>query len=655
MERFLMRSYTQWITFFLFLILSVMTASVMTTSVMTAVAQERRGALSGLYGDMDFGVPAVRGEKSYTVSAKIVADSQKTADGYLVVQIRLQPGWYIYSNTQPKGGPLPTQLEVDPHDAFLAGPFTASMKPKSEKNDLFGIIIESHVGNIAWVAPIRLAGKIPLENLVITGKLNGQVCEADTCVPITEPFRAAFDPVGASAEIEGAREVAAALEILRPQAVVVPDKSDTKTALNLDHLEGDEVVKVHGIGIALLYAFLGGIILNVMPCVLPVIGLKIVSFFEQAGKNRVRAFILNVWYSFGLLTVFAVLAVLSVGLSTMFTYSVFGIVMGCIVFAMALSLMEVWELRAPVFLGTGKSEEMMRQEGFFGAYFKGIITTLLAIPCGAPLLSPALAWADVQVKNNAQANVLIAYLVIGLGMATPFLIIGAFPELIRFLPKPGPWMETFKKTMGFVLLFAVVWILYFIPLESIVPTVALIFAVWFGCWFIGRLPITASTDKRLTVWGVSLLVFFVVLVFSFPVIPNNPYTLQTAMEAKLARLTGKDTKHWSNFSMERLESDLAAGKNVIVDFTADWCLSCKELENRVLHNREVLAKIDELNITTLQADWTNRDPVITSLLRKLGGEQVPVIAVFRADSPNKPLIFRGWLTVDVFLGHLNEL
>jgi len=426
------------------------------------------------------------------------------------------------------------------------------------------------------------------------------------------------------------------------------NQSAATPSLNLDTLEADEVIKTQGIATALFWAFLGGMILNVMPCVLPVIGLKILSFFEQAGKNRVRAFVLNLWYSVGILIVFLVLAALSVGLSKMFTHSLFGIIMCCIVFAMALSLMEVWELRAPIFLGTGKSQQLMRQEGVIGALFKGVITTLLAIPCGAPLLSPALAWADVQVRNGDQATVFLAYSVIGLGMASPYLVIGAFPELIRFLPKPGPWMDTFKKVMGFVLLSAVIWILYFLPLEIAVPTLALLFALWFGCWHIGRLPFSANTPQRLGAWAVALLVFAAVLCISFPVV--SPVTLQGAMETKLEkwgeknldRLAGK--KHWAGFSMEKLEKNLADGKVVIVDFTADWCATCKLIEAYVLHDKKVLDIIDEKGIVTLQADWTDGDEDITLLLRSLGGEQVPVVAIFNPREPNKPVVFRGELT-----------
>ncbi|MCL2622981.1 MAG: thioredoxin family protein [Planctomycetaceae bacterium] len=610
-----------------------------------------------LYGGFD--VPAQGGAAlPYQLACRIVADPDTANRAYIVVEMQVAPGWHVYSVTQPKGGSMPTAITPEESPKYRQiGRFAPNAAHVVKWNDIFGMADEIHEGTVLWLAPIEIL-EGARENLVVNLTVKGQVCDeaVTSCLPVNKNLSASFDARDMKAAIATAREQAERLGFEWPlpgqamdhNAVQNLIQPTTKPSLNLDAIEADEVVKAQGIVTALLWAFLGGMILNVMPCVLPVIGLKILSFFEQAGKNRARAFLLNVWYSLGMLIVFLVLAALSVGLSKMFTHSLFGIIMCCVVFALALSLMEVWELRAPIFLGTGKSQQLMRQEGAIGAMFKGVITTLLAIPCGAPLLSPALAWADIQVRNGSQVNVFLAYAVIGLGMASPYLVIGAFPELIRFLPKPGPWMDTFKKIMGFVLLSAVIWILYFLPLEAAVPTLALLFAVWFGCWYIGRLPFTANTPQRLRAWAVSLLVFAVVLSLSFPVI--SPVTLQGAMENKLEKWGEKNLdrlsqkKHWSGFSMAKLEKNLADGKVVIVDFTADWCTSCKWIESSILHDKKVLDKIDEKGIVTLQADWTDGDEAITLLLRRLGGEQVPVIAIFNPREPNKPVVFRGELT-----------
>ena len=607
---------------------------------------QQRPELQDLY---NFDTPTLQGrQKQWQTSSRIVADPESENRAYLLVDVKLAPNWYIYSVTQPQGGPLPTVFTLKSSDTFRQiGTFAPSEMFDSKMTKYFDVPIESHVDHVTWVAPIEIL-KGTIGQLVIEGSYNGQICESGEsglCVPINnETFHAVFDSQGVIAEVDGAKAVAAQLELNWPTMASTGSVSNGTVAL-----QAQEIFKAKGIGDALLWAFLGGLILNIMPCVLPVIGLKIVSFFDQAGKNRVRAFLLNVWFSIGIIVVFLVLAGLSVGLSTMFTFQLFGIVMSCVVFALALSLMEVWELRAPVFLGTGKSQQLMRQEGGVGAFFKGIITTLLAIPCGAPLLSTAVTWADSQIRSGNHANVVLAYAVIGFGMAFPYLVIGAFPELLRFLPKPGPWLDTFKKTMGFILLSAVVWILYFLPPDAVVPTVALMFAVWFGCWVIGRLSFTANTSERLTAWGIASFIFAAVLVVSFPVIPTNPHTLQGAMQRKLDRWA---TRHDS--IRARIDAELAKGRVVLVDFTADWCLNCKVLERTVLHSDEVTAKLDGINGVILTADWTYRNPEITEMLNQLGGEQVPVVAIFTPENKTSPIVLRGMFTSATLIERLNS-
>ena len=253
---------------------------------------------------------------------------------------------------------------------------------------------------------------------------------------------------------------------------------------------------------AIFAGFLGGLILNIMPCVLPVIGLKILSFVEQAGHNRRKAFMLNVWYSAGLLAVFFILASLAIGPQHLGWGELFGrpwftITLSAVVFVFALSFMGVWEVPLPTFLGSGKTGELAAQEGAAGAFFKGVLTTFLATPCSAPIFAPALVWATAQPAWLTYTVFLSA----GLGMASPYLLVGAFPELLRFLPKPGAWMETFKTFMGFVLMGTVVYLLAVMEAEYVVPTVGLLFGLSFLCWWVGRISPLADFMAKLRTWS----------------------------------------------------------------------------------------------------------------------------------------------------------
>ncbi len=254
-------------------------------------------------------------------------------------------------------------------------------------------------------------------------------------------------------------------------------------------------------------AFVGGLILNLMPCVLPVIGLKLLSFVEQSHHHRSRVLVLNLWYTLGLLSVFLVLATLACGASLglrsenlswgeQFSSTTFNIVMSAVVFVMALSFLGVWEIPIPGFVGSGKAAEAATHEGASGAFAKGVLSTVLATPCSGPLLGSVFGFTLRQPPGVIYA----IFAAIGLGMASPYLLIGAFPQLIRFLPKPGAWMDTFQHIMGFVLLGTVVFLFTFLDRNYVVPTFGMLVGLWAGCWWIGRVPLTAELGRKIAAW-----------------------------------------------------------------------------------------------------------------------------------------------------------
>jgi thiol:disulfide interchange protein DsbD len=446
-----------------------------------------------------------------------------------------------------------------------------------------------------------------------------------------------------------------------------PSTENASAAFNPKSLKitANDQIRQTSMALAIAMGFLGGLILNLMPCVLPVIGLKILSFIEQSGHSRQHALTLNLWYSLGLLSVFWVLATLAVtlgmGWGQLFSYNGFNITLAAIVFVMGLSFLGIWEIPLPGFVGRGKAVELMEKEGASGAFFKGVLTTILATPCSAPFLAPALTWAVSQPAPQTYA----VFTAVGLGMASPYLLIGAFPGLIAFLPKPGAWMDTFKQIMGFVLLATVVFILTFLPMARVVPTVGFLFGLWAACWWIGRVSPIAESGERTRAWLAAVIIAGLAWICTFGWLVNmmQGHFDRAVEEAIAGRITapnglatGKnaDQLPWQPFTQKALEDATASNATVLVDFTADWCLTCKTLEATVLNTKAICDAVQTNGIVTLRADWTHGQPEVTTMLELLGSKQVPVLAIFPAGNPNQPIVLRGGYTQQTLLDALKK-
>jgi thiol:disulfide interchange protein len=415
----------------------------------------------------------------------------------------------------------------------------------------------------------------------------------------------------------------------------------------------------------IVFAFFGGMLLNLMPCVLPVIGLKIVSFVEQSGEDRHRALMLNLAYSAGLMSVFLLLASLAVGLGLgwgqQFQSAGFNIFLACLVFAMGLSFLGVWEIPVPGFLGHGAAAAMVEHEGMLAAFLKGVITTVLATPCTGPFMGGALGWA---MKQPPLATMSV-FLAVGLGMSSPYLLIGAFPQLIRFLPRPGMWMETFKQIMGFVLMGTVIYVLTFIDWHLVVPTVGMFIALWIACWWINRTPPTHEFGLKARAWLEAAATVGLAWVLLFPgtqgLLPA-PYTFRGLAEVMEGRFRdanelclGRRLDDFDRAGYELVKTNRArAPKTVLVDITADWCLTCKTLEATMMNTPEVRRLVAKNGVATLKADYTRMDPEVTRLLNSVKGGGVPVIVIYPAGKPQEPIVFRNGYTTSQILDALQK-
>ena len=466
------------------------------------------------------------------VKGRFILDETKTK-GYLLVSADIALGWHVYSTTQPKGigAPLATKIIVaDSPDYQVIGPFSAKPKPNVKTLEYVSVPIEEHSGNVVWSAPIALAAGADPSQVVIRGEVDGQICEDEgVCMQLSAmdtTFEASYDVSG-----------------IAPTVGATSDNS-TAAANVVTPVVASDLLKY------ICYGFVGGLLLNLMPCVLPVIGLKIMSFASQAGESRSRVITLNLTYVAGIVSVFVALAALAAflgwGWGDQFQRPEFGIVLASIVFVFGLSFLGVWEIPIPGFVGSGSALEKSEGEGVLAAFLKGVLTTLLATPCGGPLIAPTLTWALAQ----SRPVIFGTFISMGLGMGAPYLAISFFPRLINFLPKPGAWMDTFKQVMGFVLLGTVVWIFSFLPEEYFVPTLALLVVLWAACWWINRTPITADLAHRAKAY-LGAAVFAGLVGYS-------------AFNVFLPDV------HWPAYSDETLASMRDEGTTVLVDFTADY-------------------------------------------------------------------------------------
>jgi thiol:disulfide interchange protein len=408
----------------------------------------------------------------------------------------------------------------------------------------------------------------------------------------------------------------------------------------------------HGIFTFLLFGFLGGIILNLMPCVLPVISLKIFGFIQQAGQSRRKVLRSGIAFTVGIFAWFIGLAVLLIVLKGggrevtwggfQFTNAYFVLTLSVIVLVFALNLFGVFEISLPQGLTRGMLSTTERKNDL-GSFLQGVFATVLATPCTAPFLGTALGFAFSQ----SPAVILAMFFAIAAGMSAPYLLLSAQPAWLRFLPKPGPWMLHVKQFMGFLLLATLLFLLYVLGaqrgLEGAIWASCFLLVISVACWMKGVfiLP-TASAMKRSVVF---VLMFVLVLGSGIYFIGDKFRSTNVALAD--SRLHGD----WQAFTPERLQAELEQAHSVFVDFTAAWCLTCKFNEANVLESAEVRDAFQRHAIVKLKADWTNGDPAITKLLQKFGRPGVPLYVLYPGKN-EEPIVFPEVLTKGMLLEKL---
>jgi len=633
------------------------------------------------------------------VKAQLVADTQHIEPGQkfrLGVLYTIVPKWHIYWQYAGDAG-IPTQIDWQLPPGFQTGPLQWPLPTREQEPG--GLEVFDYNNEVLLFTEVQAPQQLPTGPIELAAKSNWLVCERQ-CVPgdaqlslklndggqgpanqdIFTKYSASVPKTGAPAGYsvsmkpsgsqmvidfagipQGSRldffpvppenvvlnhgkqagnsvvlsvDGGAALDRLKGVAVVESDGKTDAFAVELQP-GGLAVANASGastdlVGVlqAVAFALIGGLILNVMPCVLPVISLKIFGFVSEAGERPDKAFKLALVFSAGILGCFAVLAAIvtffraigaQVGWGFQFQDYRFVLAIGCLVFAFALNLFGVFELTVSA-RATGGLAKLAAGGGYGGAFFQGAFATILATPCTAPFLGTASAFAFTQ---PAWATFLI-FFSIGIGMALPYLLLAIQPKWLRYLPKPGEWMVRLKQLLGFLLLATLLWLSWIVGrlrgVDGMVELGGLLLIIGILAWIKGSFWTPVSSVRSRVLAAMSMVAVLVVAIGSYLFV------------------TAPSELSWQAFSQQSLDKALQSGRPVFVDFTADWCITCKANERFALDTSAVRQAFAQNQVVVLRADWTHGDPEITQILKEHGRAGVPMYLFYPGGKDRPPVV-----------------
>ena len=492
--------------------------------------------------------------------------------------------------------------------------------------------------NFAVVVPLEVDPSVPLGSTVMLPAVV-EVARADG----SDPWLLTFEvPVDITEEGDVSSPTNAPV-FIAGAGPFVPDEIASSPATAAAPAAGLVLLRY------LLLAFLGGIILNVMPCVLPVISLTILGFVSQADEDPKKIFRLGIVFGAGVLASFMVLAGAVIALQAagehigwgfQFQNPAFVAGLAVVVFVFALSLLGVFEIGGIAVLAGLGAAATQRKE-YADAFFHGILTTILATPCTAPMLGTAIAFAFAQPP----AVILLVFSSVAVGLALPYVLLSANPAWLRYVPRPGLWMDRFKQFMGFLMLATLVWLLFVFGAQTgadgLTWLLAFLLVVGFTVWLHGAfVDLTSSWMRVGTIWIITLAaVGFAYKGFLHETLfaaadarPDPGAGLRERVEVSDGGIV------WEPFSVAYLDQSVGEGHTVFIDFTADWCWTCKVNEKTVLADSEVEDAFREHGVRTMKGDWTRKDPEITEILRRHDRAGVPFYAVYPAGRPDQVIV-----------------
>lgn len=385
-------------------------------------------------------------------------------------------------------------------------------------------------------------------------------------------------------------------------------------------------------------SFLGGLILNLMPCVLPVLSIKVLSLVNHKHtKHEVRMH--SVGFLLGIILTFMALALCllllksygySIGWGFQMQSMAFVYLLACFFLIFSLNLFGVFEFQMLTFIKLANHDQRINY-AFLQAMMNGLLSVLVATPCSAPFMGAAIAYALQQ----SWIEVITTFICMGVGLAAPVLVLMNSPRFIKYIPKPGEWMLTLKQLFGFAMLLTAFWLLWVLmgltQNDDIFEMLLSFIAISFGFWVIGKYPY-----KRLARY------------FGYGVVGAS------ILMATYALYTKPPLVQWLPYSKSLVSSIHEKGQPVFVDFTARWCITCQVNKKLVLENEDVINALKKHNVALIRADWTHYEPIITEALAAYGASSIPLYVYYPKGKQSKPIILNAFLIKDNLLGLLSD-
>lgn len=545
----------------------------------------------------------------------------------VAAKVTVEEGWHVNSNTPTFDYLIPTKLDLELPSGW---PDETVRYPKHEMQT-FAFAdqpLAVYDGEVVILAEVKVPADAALGSLPVRGSLRYQACNDSQCLPpVTTDATIALTIGPGGTPIES--ELFAGIS-----GPAVPD--------------GKGGAPGRGLAVMLLLAAVGGLILNAMPCVLPVLSLKVFGLVRSAGHGRAEVVRGALATAAGILASFLALAIAAiaakaagaaVGWGIQFQRPGFVAFLAVVVVLFCLNLWGLFEIPLPQRLarlgGSGP------REGLAGHFASGLFATLMATPCSAPFLGTAIGFALAQ---EAPA-ILAIFTTVGFGMALPYLLLAAAPGTARFLPRPGAWMDTLRGMMGFLLAAAAVWLFFVlssqISLERLATIQLGLLTLALFLWLRHRHMQSGNPRagwRLIAESGVIAAVAFTVGIAAI-----SPTTGSRA-DSRLAAEAARGLIPWEPWDRARAESLSTGGKLVFVDVTADWCFTCKVNERLVLETPEVSGAFAEHGVVPMKADWTNRNDEIGKFLAEHGRYGIPFYLLYRPGQ--EPRVFSELLNKD---------